>query len=845
MTNDARTLTNVSSSSDQVLLGNGASLPITHSGNVAFSSGSFAFNLSDVLLVPSLHKNLLSIAQLTHDHPVSITFVSSGYVIRHLHTGAILFQGRCSDGLYPVLPSLASKLVSRSKSAFSSTVSSSSLWHRRLGHPSNKVLSALVSQSLLGSPFRLSHNSCSHCALAKSVCLPFSSRDHCSHEPFHLIHSDVWMSPVASFSGFRYYVLFTDDFTRFSWIFPMRLKSEVFHHFSTFVSYVETQFSMPVKQFQSDGGKEFDNGNFKQFCASKGIIHRFSCPHTPQQNGLAERKHRHIADMGRTLLLTAHLPLTFWVEAFCTAVYLINRLPTPLLQWDTPFRRLFRKDPDYSFIRTFGCTCFPYLGAYVSNKLQPRSLACVFLGYSATHRGYRCYHPPTGRVYTSRHVVFHEHDFLYSAPASTPSNLTAATGLVSVPVVTASTPLHGPDASHLGIGPQPHLEPISSPTQSAHVELPGPVAADLNSSPIPSLVPADLAPSPSPSPALVITPASAPTAATHLLAPAPNDPTPVSATARPSPSAPASSSTAAPQLPPPAQVPDKPRAPPSTRTSPVHTRSKSGIFKPKFRSNFMVRYPIPSAFIALADSDIEPTCYTQASRFSHWQQAMYDEFNALLKQGTWSLVPLPPSVRAVGCKWVFKIKRNSDGSIERYKARLVAKGYHQQPGIDYFDTYSPVVKPTTIRTVLSLAISSGWTLRQLDVNNAFLHGTLSEDVYMQQPPGFIDPTRPQHVCKLHKALYGLKQAPRAWFQRLSSFLIRYGFLQSRADSSMFIFRHNSHMMVLLLYVDDIVLTGSSTSSLLDFIRILGAEFDLKDLGHLHYFLGYGGDLFVR
>ncbi|CAL8156656.1 unnamed protein product [Prunus armeniaca] len=348
-----------------------------------------------------------------------------------------------------------------------------------------------------------------------------------------------------------------------------------------------------------------------------------------------------------------------------------------------------------------------------------------------------------------------------------------------------------------------------APTQSAHVELSSPIAANLNSSPILSLVPADLATPTSPSPALVITLASAPTAATHLsapapLAPAPTNATPVLATAHPSSSAPAPSPAGTPLLPPSAQLPDKPLAPPSNRTSPVHTWSKSGIFKPKFRSNFMVRYPIPSAFIALADFDLEPTCYTQASRFSHWRQAMYDEFNALLKQGTWSLAPLPPSVRAVGCKWVFKIKRNYDGSIERYKARLVAKGYHQQPGIDYFDTYSPVVKPTTIRA---------------------------------QPPGFIDPTRPQHVCKLHKALYGLKQAPRAWFQRLSSFLIRYGFLQSRANSSMFIFRNNSHMMVLLLYVNDIVLTGSSTSSLLDFICILGAEFDLKDLGQLNYFLG--------
>ncbi|XP_016647016.1 PREDICTED: uncharacterized mitochondrial protein AtMg00820-like [Prunus mume] len=169
---------------------------------------------------------------------------------------------------------------------------------------------------------------------------------------------------------------------------------------------------------------------------------------------------------------------------------------------------------------------------------------------------------------------------------------------------------------------------------------------------------------------------------------------------------------------------------PSTRTSPVHTQSKSGIFKPKFRSNFSVCYPFTYAYISLVDYDLEPTCYFQASRFSHWQQAMHNEFNALLKQGTWSLVPLPQSAHVVGCKWVFKINRHSKGSIECYKARSVAKGYHQQPRIDYFDTYSLVVKPTNIRTVLSIAIFSGWPLIQLNVKNAFLHGTISEAVYM-------------------------------------------------------------------------------------------------------------------
>lgn len=171
-----------------------------------------------------------------------------------------------------------------------------------------------------------------------------------------------------------------------------------------------------------------------------------------------------------------------------------------------------------------------------------------------------------------------------------------------------------------------------------------------------------------------------------------------------------------------------------------------------------------------------------------------DEINALLKNNTWTLVPASPSQNPVGCKWIFRVKRHPDGSIERHKARLVAKGFHQQQGIDYDETFSHVIKPATIRTVLCIAVSRGWSLRQLDVKNAFLHGFLNEDIYMIQPPGFIDPTKPTHVCKLNKSLYGLKQAPRAWFHRMTSFLLSVGFIQSVADSSLFIFRHAQHTL---------------------------------------------------
>ena len=140
---------------------------------------------------------------------------------------------------------------------------------------------------------------------------------------------------------------------------------------------------------------------------------------------------------------------------------------------------------------------------------------------------------------------------------------------------------------------------------------------------------------------------------------------------------------------------------------------------------------------------------------------MTEEFTALLRNSTWTLVEPEPSQNVVGCKWIFRIKRNPDGTIARYKARLVAKGFHQRLGVDFNDTFSLEVKPTTIQIVLHLAVTKGWSLRQLDVNNAFLQGTLIENVYMQQPPGFVHSQFPNHVCKLRKAIYGLHQAPRA------------------------------------------------------------------------------------
>ncbi|GKB85537.1 ribonuclease H-like domain-containing protein [Tanacetum coccineum] len=161
-----------------------------------------------------------------------------------------------------------------------------------------------------------------------------------------------------------------------------------------------------------------------------------------------------------------------------------------------------------------------------------------------------------------------------------------------------------------------------------------------------------------------------------------------------------------------------------------------------------------------------------------------DEYNALIKNNTWVLVPRPPDANIVRSLWLFRHKHNADGSLNRYKARLVANGSTQIAGIDVDETFSPVVKPATIRTVLSLAISRHWPVHQLDVKNAFLHGSLSETVYMHQPPGFRDPRHPDHVCLLQRSLYGLKQAPRAWFQRFAAYAARRIIASLHAEFSM-------------------------------------------------------------
>ncbi|XP_075475807.1 uncharacterized protein LOC142512623 [Primulina tabacum] len=217
-----------------------------------------------------------------------------------------------------------------------------------------------------------------------------------------------------------------------------------------------------------------------------------------------------------------------------------------------------------------------------------------------------------------------------------------------------------------------------------------------------------------------------------------------------------------------------------------------------------------------------------------WQKAMDAELSALDQNRTWTLTPLPFGHRPIGCKWVYKIKYNSDGTVERYKARLVAKGFTQREGIDYKETFAHVAKLATVRCLLAVAAVRNWSLHQLDVQNAFLHGDLLEEVYMQLPPGMHSHRQGEIplVCRLNKSLYGLKQASRSWFQKFSTAIQQDGFRQSKADYSLFTKVSGNSFTAVLIYVDDMIITGNDDSTIAALKESLRTKFRIKDLGQL-------------
>ncbi|CAL9013344.1 unnamed protein product [Prunus brigantina] len=616
----------------KVKMGTGEVVPVAGKGTLVIKTKLGKKHIYEVMLVSGLEENLLSVGQMM-EHGYHLVFggnmvsVYDNQSLENLIVKVQMTNNRC----FPLTMMPASELVLKASVTYCFQT-----WHKRLGHLNERSIKLLENQGMVHGLPHLEQMSvvCDGCMQGKQHrdSFPLESTWRAS-KPLELVHTDI-CGPMKteSLSGNRYFLLFTDDYTRMSWVYFIRNKSSALECFMKFKAMTELQSGFKIKSLRSDRGGEFLSGEFNRFCEESGIQRQLTVAYYPQQNGVAESKNRTIVEMAKSMLHEKAIPYEFWAEAVNTAVYLLNRCPTKALNKITPFEAYTGRKPGIAHLKIFGSPCHVLIPSALRHKLEENSHKCIFVGYGLCEKGYRLFDPSTRKVILSRDVKFDEKG-LWKWENTREGEMTVL------------VPTENQDCA-----------------QSSNVDTPLQIDEETSLQEEPS----------------------------------------------------------------------------------QSLDTQSQIEKET----------------TLEDEEIE------ADLDESWRNAMKAELDMIEKNNTWKLVDRPFGKPIIGVKWVYKMKLNLDGSVQKNKARLVAKGYSQKPGIDYNETFAPVARLDTIRTLIALAAQKEWNLYQLDVKSAFLNGVLKEEVYVEQPQGFVKENEEIKVYKLNKALYGLKQAPRAWYSYL-------------------------------------------------------------------------------
>ncbi|GKV28744.1 hypothetical protein SLEP1_g37756 [Rubroshorea leprosula] len=727
---------------DTVKFGDNSKISVMGKGQVNIRTRDCATQtISNVLYVPELKTNLLSIGQL-QERGYEIVIKNGVCRIHDNNLGLIAQATMTPNRMFPL------HLKAPGQTCFSARLNDVAwLWHFRYGHLNFGGLKTLQQRAMVtGLPeFNSPSDVCEECVVSKQHRNPFPrGKSLRARKPLEVVHSDI-CGPInpASNGGKRYFITFIDDFSRKIWVYFLQHKSEAFVAFKSYKVLVEKEAGSPIKVLRTDRGGEYCSDEFAKFCDNKGIKRQITAAYTPQQNGVCERKNRTILDMVRSLLARSCIPKNFWPEAVNWSIHILNRSPTLAVKDMTPEEAWSGRKPTVDHLRIFGCVAYAHVPDQKRKKLDNKGEKCIFLGVGNQSKAYKLYNPSTKKIVISRDVVFDEEQIW-------PGSENGTTKCIS--------------ADFDGGDDEEKQQSIENVQQQLDMDE----------------------------------------------------------------QQPASTSNAQ----------EDAQSPAAAKED--EQRSQRVRKRPAWMSDYEVTGIDHSedtlTHFALF-SDCDPTVFEEAATESKWQKAMDEEIAAIERNNTWELTELPKGKKAIGVKWVYKTKLKENGEIDKFKAHLVAKGYKQEFGIDYKEVYAPVARHDTIRLVIALAAQNSWPLYQLDVKSAFLHGDLDEEVFIHQPPGYVKAGNEHKVYKLKRALYGLKQAPRAWYSRIESYFLKEGFEKCPYEHTLFIKSEDGKMLIVCLYVDDLIYTGNDMVMFDKFKKSMMAEFEMSDLGLMHYYLG--------
>jgi transposase InsO family protein len=741
--------------------------------------------LTEVLYSPEIGYTLISVGRLD-SQGFTATFGDGKCEITHSDDGHVGTIPRSEKGLYRVIHESIEPL-SDDEANVATTHLTSVEFHRRMGHISPTVAKRLITHGFVtGVSLDTSSDEpvfCEACTFAKSrrQAIPKVREGERATVFGGEIHSDVWgPAPVQTIGGRRYFVSFTDDYSRLTHIYLLRRKSETFGAYKTFEAWTNTQLNTKIKVLHSDRGGEYMSEEFTKYLAEHGTEQKLTVHDTPEENGVAEVLNRVVTERMRAILHASGLPKFLWGEAVRHVIWLKNRTSTVAVASKTPHEVVTGKKPNLSMLPEWGCPVWVHTKD--NSKLDARAIEGRWVGFDEQSKGSRIYWP-------EKHSITVERSLTFTKPLAVVDELEGENHEEPESRVKLSAP---PNQRTPGNKPEVSApeEPRTPPRMSSGLP-PVPEAPRIQRIRKPSRYVRDIR--------------EGEGSATGL--------------------------GKQPSLPVGLQLPE-------SRATIEEVSEENEEEREEEREEGI------TMVVDAGDIEpLEPKSLAEARRrpeWPEWEKGIRDEIKTLEDAGTWELTNLPNGANLVGSKWVFRIKKDATGRVVRYKAQLVAQGFSQVEGVDYFDTYAPVARLSSIRTILALAARLNLELHQIDIKGAYLNGVLTDNevIYMRQPPGYPYPNSGGQVLRLQKTIYGLKQSGRRWYQRLTDICREtMGLTRCNVDQAVFYRRDANSLIVMAVHVDDCTIAARPAEVVIELKEKLGTRVEVTDLGELHWLLG--------